>query len=196
MKRKLLIIMLSTLMTMAAFSACVPDANDVQNEGNTLQAVQQEDLSLPTESLEENTLSAEGLAPDFSVPLLTGETFTLSEHIGMVVVLDFWTTWCGACVAKMPFMQYQYEQQREYVVFLGINIAEDAEHVQSFMDERGLTYPIGLDLDAAIHRFSYPSPGIPFTVIIGKDGVISDTFMGGGTMTQAQIVEAIEAARL
>jgi thiol-disulfide isomerase/thioredoxin len=54
------------------------------------------------DGLVESESQAGDLAPDFSALLLTGETFTLSEHRGMVVVLNFWATWCGPCVEKMP----------------------------------------------------------------------------------------------
>ena len=139
----------------------------------------------------ENAVQAGDIAPDFSVQLLTGETFTLSEHRGTVVVLDFWATWCGPCVQKMPTMQALYEQFEDNVIFVGINVGEQPSRVQDFISERGFTYPIGLDTDSAIHRNLYPSPGIPYMVIINGDGVITSTFLGGGTNMHGRIESAI-----
>jgi len=129
---------------------------------------------------EEYMLQAGDMAPDFSVQLLTGETFTLSEHRGTVVVLDFWATWCGPCVEKMPTIQALSERFENDVVFVGMNIGEQPQRVQDFITERGFAYPIGLDESSDIHRNLYPSPGVPYMVIINGDGMITATFLGGG----------------
>ncbi|MCL2377929.1 MAG: TlpA family protein disulfide reductase [Defluviitaleaceae bacterium] len=143
----------------------------------------------------EYALQIEDMAPDFSVELLTGETFTLSEHRGTVVVLDFWATWCGPCVAKMPTVQTLSEQFGDSVKFVGINVGESRGRVQEFINERGFTFPIGVDEDNYIHRNLYPSPGVPYMVIINGDGVITDTFLGGGEglihRYEAAILEAL-----
>ena len=132
----------------------------------------------------ENEVYTGDLAPDFSVQLLNGDTFTLSEHRGTVVVLDFWATWCGPCVAKMPTIQALSEQFEDRVIFVGMNVGEPQSRVQEFIDERGFTFPIGLDNNGYIHRNLYPSPGVPYMVIINGDGMITATFLGGGVGLQ------------
>jgi len=143
----------------------------------------------------EDILRAGDMAPDFSVELLTGETFTLSEHRGTVVALDFWATWCGPCVQKMPSTQALSEQFEGQVMFVGINVGEHLEQVLDFIDERGFTYPIGLDENSYIHRNLYPSPGIPYMVIINRDGIITETFSGYGIgmdeLIEAAILDAL-----
>jgi len=129
---------------------------------------------------QESEVYAGDVAPDFSVQLLTGETFTLSEHRGTVVVLDFWATWCGPCVAKMPTMQALSERFAGDVIFVGMNVGEAPQRVREFIAERGFTYPVGLDENGDIHRNLYPSPGVPYMVIINGDGMITATFLGGG----------------
>ena len=180
MKTRIIIIVLSVLLVLSlAFNAIM-----VYRELNRWE--------ITTEYM----VDAGDLAPDFSVQLLSGETFTLSEHRGTVVVLDFWATWCGPCVAKMPSMQTLSEQFADDVVFVGINVGESPQRVQEFIAEQGFTYPVGLDENADIHRELYPSPGIPYTVIINGDGIITETFLGGGEHMQGLIEDAIlEALR-
>jgi len=143
----------------------------------------------------EDEVQAGNVAPDFSVQLLTGETFTLSEQIGTVVVLDFWATWCGPCVAKMPIMQALSEQFGESVTFVGVNVGEPQSRVQAFIDERGFTFPVGVDERGYIHRYLYPSPGIPYMVVINRQGLITATFLGGGqdmkALYEAAILDAL-----
>jgi thiol-disulfide isomerase/thioredoxin len=139
----------------------------------------------------ENELQVGDMAPDFSVQLLTGETFTLSEHRGTVVVLYFWATWCGPCVATMPSLQDLSEQYEDRVLFVGMNIAESLRRVTDFIDERGFTFPIGLDEVGDIHRDLYPSAGIPYMVIVDGDGVITEIFLGGGDGMHSLIENAI-----
>ena len=134
------------------------------------------------------------LAPDFTVQLLSGESFTLSEHRGTVVVLDFWATWCGPCVAKMPTIQALHEQFGKRVIFVGMNVGEAQSRVQEFIDDRGFTYAIGLDVGSRIHRNYYPSPGVPYMVIINGEGVITQTFLGGGAGLEAIYTAAILSA--
>jgi len=137
-----------------------------------------------------NELHAGNMAPDFSIPLLTGETFTLSENKGQVVVLDFWATWCGPCVEKMPTIQILSEKY-DNVVFVGINVGEDPGMVQDFISRMNFSYHIGLDEDSHLIMNLYPTIAIPYLVIINGDGIIAETIHGGSSLMKEIIEEAI-----
>ena len=139
----------------------------------------------------EKELRVGDIAPDFSAELLSGEIFTLSENRGTVVVLDFWATWCGPCVEKMPTIQTLSEQHESNVIFVGMNVGEDSSWVQDFIAEKGFTYSIGLDEDYYIHRNLYPTLGIPYLVIINGDGMITKIFLGGSDTMHESIEKAI-----
>ena len=142
----------------------------------------------------EDEIPIEDLAPDFSVPLLTGETFTLSEHRGSVVVLCFWASWCGPCVVNMPTMQAISEQFEGSAIVVGINIKEDPQWVQEVITRKGISFIIALDENGEIAKDLYQVPGIPYTVIINTDGQISDIFIGGRPDMFEALEEAILAA--
>lgn len=118
------------------------------------------------------------LAPDFTVPLLGDGYFTLSEHLGIPVVVNFWASWCGPCVRKFPSTQTLSEEFGDEVVFIGVNIGEDLNVVQSFIEDGGYTFPIGLDEDASVFLDWNPTGGVPYTVIIGSDGRVANIFPG------------------
>ena len=114
---------------------------------------------------------------DFSAPLLSGETFTLSEHSGKVVLINFWATWCGYCVAEFPDFQKLHETYGDDLVLLAIDSAEDQKTVQSFIDENGYTFSIALDPDRSLSGFL---SGIPYTVLLDQNGKVAYTHSGGG----------------
>ena len=146
----------------------------------------------PSEPEEE--LLLDGMAPDFTLTLLTGEDFTLSDHRGTVVVLSFWATWCGPCVEKMSYTQASSEHFGNQVIFLGINIGENPDLVQSFINEGGYTFPNGVDEDDSIFNHLYTSGGIPYSVIIGPDGMIVGEMVGWAYSMSNQLHTIIEEA--
>jgi len=153
---------------------------------------QQGSNGTPYEAREE--LQEEVMAPDFSITLLTGEEFTLSDHRGSVVVLSFWTTWCRFCVEKMPYTQASSERFGDQVVFVGINMGEDPDLVQDFIAEGGYTFFQGIDADSSIFDNLYTSGGIPYSVIIGRDGMIVDEMVGWAYSMSNQMNTIIEEA--
>ena len=112
-------------------------------------------------------------ALDFTVTLLNGEEFTLSEMEGQVVVLNFWATWCSPCVAELPELEQLAEEYADRGVYLlAINCGESQQKVQDFMDSRELNLNVALDETiSALGQF--PASGIPFTVYIDPEGVVA-----------------------
>jgi cytochrome c biogenesis protein CcmG/thiol:disulfide interchange protein DsbE len=117
-------------------------------------------------------------APDFSAPLLTGESFSLSAAAGTPVVLNFWATWCGPCRAEMPAIQNAATTYGERVQFIAVNQGETPSIIDPFVDEFGLTFPIALDLEQAVGADLYNVMGMPTTFFIDGDGTIQRVWMG------------------
>lgn len=122
-------------------------------------------------------LSEGSEAPDFSVKLNNNTIFTLSEKKGKVVLLNFWATWCSVCVEELSVLEKLYEKYQNQVEIIAINSGEDKTTVKSFCKEKDFTVPIGYDEKNEIEK-KYPCDGIPYTVIIGKNGKVCDVFTG------------------
>ena len=61
--------------------------------------------------------------------LLSGDTFTLSEQAGKVCVVNFWETWCQACIQELPSfnqIQEEYEGQVEVIAIAGVTSTADS----------------------------------------------------------------------
>jgi len=114
-------------------------------------------------------------APDFTLTTLQGRAVSLSDYSGRVVLVYFWATWCPSCTTEMPAYQQAYERYGpptgDFVV-LGINLQEDPEQIQRFVDGLGITFPILLDKDGTVTGEGYQVTGMPASVIVDRQGVI------------------------
>lgn len=118
-------------------------------------------------------------APELRVPLLAGGEFNLAEHKGKnVVIVDFWATWCGPCVYGLPIVSSVADEYKDKgVVFVAVNEGDDAQVIQSFMEKKQFSFPVGLDPTGERAMNFYVS-GIPQTVIVGKDGKVATVHVG------------------
>lgn len=81
------------------------------------------------------------------------------------------------------------------MAILAINCMEDKETVNQFISDNGYTFPIAYDEEGSV-TLKYPSDGIPYTLVIGKDGIVQDIYLGAKD-AEAQYQEyksAIESA--
>ena len=195
MKRKFLATLLLITACTFLFTGCSDiysgKASDTATEATSTQTNAGQGSGTATSS---GTSTAD-LAPDFTATLADGSTFTLSEHSGSVILLNFWATWCGPCVNEMPAFEQLNNEYGDEVFILAINCMEDENSVNSFIKENGYTFPIAYDVNGAVN-YLYPSDAIPYTVVIGKDGTVQDSFVGAAS-AEVQYQEykaAIDAA--
>ena len=124
---------------------------------------------VPTESISENA------APDFTVTDGDGNEVKLSDFRGKGVVLNFWASWCGPCKSEMPHFQEAFEEFREDVQFLMVNMSDafgdSRADAQKVLEQNGYTFPVFYDTKAEC-AYGYGISGIPVTVFIDADGNI------------------------
>jgi thiol-disulfide isomerase/thioredoxin len=117
-------------------------------------------------------------APDFDGEGLDGKPIKLADFRGSVVVLDFWATWCGPCVAAIPHVQKLSEKfAGKPVTVLGINQDRgDKEKVSKFVTDKKITFRHFMD-DGSVGQ-SYLVTGIPSTILIDAKGIVQDVSVG------------------
>ena len=119
-----------------------------------------------------------GLAPDFQLPNLEGQSISLSDFRGEPVLVNFWASWCGPCQYEMPFMQEVYEEWSDRgLVVLAINKGESLSTVEDFMQSGNYSFPVLLDISQDV-ALEYSIWGVPTTFFIDEDGVIQATKIG------------------
>jgi len=111
--------------------------------------------------------------PDFTLPALGGGQVSLSELKGKKgVLVVFFTTWCPACVTKVPALrQLASEAAAQQIEVWGVNIGQDKDTIAAFVKKHGINYPVLLDQDQSVAR-AYNVTGIPFIVGIDKNGYV------------------------
>lgn len=120
------------------------------------------------------------LAPDFSLPVLDGQTVRLSEFRGKPVILNFWATWCPPCRAEMPALEEIWQQYgRGDVVVLGVDQGEGTAVVERFINTKvHTTFPILMDQRQTIGD-TYFVRSLPTTFFIDPNGFIQEIRVGG-----------------
>jgi cytochrome c biogenesis protein CcmG/thiol:disulfide interchange protein DsbE len=116
-------------------------------------------------------------APDFTLNLFDGGTFTLSENRGRPVVVNIWASWCQSCQQEAADVEEGWRSFRDQgVVFIGVNVMDSRADAEAFLERFGITYPNGPD-ESDIY-FQYGATGTPETFFIDRDGVIVQKFVG------------------
>ena len=116
------------------------------------------------------------IAPDFTLELLDGSKFTLSEQRGKVVMLQFTAGWCGICRNEMPHIErdiwLRHKENPEFVL-VGIDREEAKEDILPFIEAVGTTYPIAMDTNADVFAsYALRNSGITRNILIDRDGKI------------------------
>jgi peroxiredoxin len=111
-------------------------------------------------------------APDFTLTDANGQSVTLSDLRGQVVMINFWASWCGPCREEMPLLE-QIHQRYEALGFtlLGVNVEEDPTNGQAFLQERPVSFPVLYDSKNSISKL-YEVIAMPSTVLIDRQGNI------------------------
>ncbi len=117
------------------------------------------------------------VAPEFTLPTLAGPPLALSDLRGKVVLLNFWATWCSACLVEMPLLETVSKEESSWAVVLGVNVGERPDMVKRYMRDFNLTFPVVLDGDGRVAA-SYGIWAYPTTFFIDRDGIVRDGKVG------------------
>jgi cytochrome c biogenesis protein CcmG/thiol:disulfide interchange protein DsbE len=122
-----------------------------------------------------STFASSSEAASLELVDLDGETVSLEEHRGRVVVLNFWATWCAPCLEELPLL---VETEREFgpegLRVIGASADEEDAHdvVRGMARELGLNFPVWLGATTGdMERFGLRGT-LPGTVILDRSGVV------------------------
>ena len=113
--------------------------------------------------------------PSFELTLLDGSTITNDSLLGKVSVIQFTASWCGVCRKEMPHLENDVWQKfkNDDFILLGVDLKEEPQQVQSFIEEMNVSYPIAIDNDGSLfEKFTLPKAGVTRNIVLNKEGKI------------------------
>lgn len=121
-----------------------------------------------------------------------GGTATFEDYEGTPLVVNFWASWCPACVNELPEFQNVHHQMGDEVTFVGIANADRRSDALALAREVGLTYTLVDDPGGELFR-SFELIAMPTTLFISADGTIEEIF--AGQLTEAALIERVDRLR-
>jgi peroxiredoxin len=117
-------------------------------------------------------------APAFKVVTTSGQSVSMDNYQGRVLVLDFFATWCQPCRKSIPHLvKMNQKYGKQGLQILGMSADENGERVvASFAAEQHINYPVALAGDAVTDVFGVRS--VPVMIVIDKKGKIAEVFRG------------------
>jgi len=117
-------------------------------------------------------------APKLSLVDLDGQTVSLADYAGQVVLVNNWATWCPPCRAEMPILERYYQDHRKQkFAVIRIESGSPAETVAYEVEQSQLTFPIWLDPKIkAVAAFNNRS--LPNSYVMDGDGQVRLAWTG------------------
>jgi peroxiredoxin len=126
-------------------------------------------------------------APDFRVRTLDGKLLSLNDFRGKFLLLDFWATWCAACVSELPALRALREAYRDDPRFaiVSLSLDERPDALDHLVKDAELAWPQALLGPDSPIAAAYGATAIPATFLIGPDGRIAGRDLRGGGVKAA-----------
>ena len=119
-------------------------------------------------------------APSFEGELLDGTPFQSTAFAGDITVVNFWGSWCAPCRVETPEFQAVYADVADSgIQFLGIDVKDNRQMAQAFVDSIGVDYPSLFDPrgEVALAFRGFPANVVPSTILIDGAGQVAAVYV-------------------
>jgi len=117
-------------------------------------------------------------APEFALPSLDGDSVSLASLRGSVVLLNFWASWCIACIEEHGVLvEAEQTYGPEGLRIVGVVYQDSEENARRWMELRGGNW-VNLMDPGSRTAIDYGLYGVPETVFIARDGRVAHKQIG------------------
>lgn len=135
-------------------------------------------------------------APGYRAVLLSGDSVSLADTRGRVVLLNVWATWCHPCREEIPILQGLHERYASHgldLVGVSVDARGEEDTIREFANDFGMTYPIWLDPDERVQS-TFLAIGVPATFLIDRGGVLRWRHVGPVRADDSTLMRELERA--
>lgn len=119
-----------------------------------------------------------GVAPNFTLTDFNGQTVTLSDLRGKVVIINFWASWCPPCREEAAYLEQTWRKYKDQgVVFIGVDYVDTEKEALAYIAEFDITYLNGPDIGTRIAQ-AYNIKGVPETYYVDRKGTLRGVHIG------------------
>jgi thiol-disulfide isomerase/thioredoxin len=116
----------------------------------------------------------------------------IERHLGEVIYVDFWASWCGPCRKSFPWMnKMQRELKSQGFTVVSINVDAEKALATEFLKENPANFAVIYDAKGELARF-FKIQGMPSSLIINKKGEIKYAHSGFFTVKISQYEQEIK----
>ncbi len=144
--------------------------------------------------LEEPRRAREDFAPDYSFVTLAGQHMSFADLKGKVVMLDFWATWCGPCVAALPALQQLARSTTgEPFVLVSLSSDSDGAKLKDFLAKHAAGWPQVWDQKQETSR-QFKIDSLPTYVLLDAEGRVLLRRTGWGSTREGELAGSVRKA--
>jgi len=132
-------------------------------------------------------------APGFTLPSRSGDTVSLEQLKGQVVMINFWASWCGPCRQEMPLLDQMYKRYSSLgFTLLGVNVEANSKDAEKLLASVPVSFPVLFDTENKVSKL-YDVNAMPSTVFIDRKGNVRYLHRGYKPGDESEYLNQIRA---
>jgi cytochrome c biogenesis protein CcmG, thiol:disulfide interchange protein DsbE len=144
-------------------------------------------------SLHETVVNAGDRAPNFAITSDSGQTFTVHNFNGKLLLLNFWATWCAPCVEEVPSLnQLARQLGPQGLVVLGVSVDKDPNAYKNFLTHFPVSFQTARDPDEKVNT-KYGTIQFPESYLIDRNGKVIEKFISAQNWSSAEMVQHVQS---